>query len=740
MPSVRTLFHALREFGPRAAVLRALHEAERRTGVMSRRLARVRGWERWTLDECCPGATPRAMMDAAREGRRPFFVGGDRGGPFDRALREMLGPDGVRAAGEEADAVLDGVIPFFGALRVDTGFPPDWWRDAVSGNRLDPARDWTRMGFYGRDFGDLKFVLEPSRFLFVYPLVRAYRLSGDDRYAEGFWRALESWRLASPPMRGPLWVCGQETALRMLSWMFGMHAFLDAPSTTPERIGMLAGMVAAHGWRVEQTLEYARSQRNNHLLSEAAGLWTAGALFPEMRHAERWRSVGAAMMLEGVADQFREDGAYAQHSFNYQRLALSLCAWMIRLGALHGQAWPPEFRDRVAASLRLMAAFVEPGSGRMPNYGSNDGAHVLPLSGCGYHDFRPELQLVARVLDLPPPFPPGPWDEVSLWLLGPDALAAGPARPAAVAPEREPPPAATGYLRLGSGTSWGLVRCARYDRRPARADQLHLDLWWRGVNVVRGPGSYLYAGEPPWDNGLAGTAVHNTVAVDRKDQMQRAGRFLWLTRAQGTTHALRAGEADGWDRFEGGHDGYREAGVSHRRAVLRLGDDGWLVVDDLLGEGVHHGSLHWLLPDVPFSADPEAPGTTVFETPAGPMRWTIVSSAPARVYRVRAGVPDVPPLAPVAAALAQLRGWESPTYGELRPAVSLVCDARAPLPLRFVSLVAYGDARCVSLQAVSESVFQAADGTRTRIILPPPGTADPGRLLDGGVYPQRGFV
>jgi hypothetical protein len=41
----------------------------------------------------------------------------------------------------------------------------------------------------------------------------------------------------------------------------------------------------------------------------------------------------------------------------------------------------------------------------------------------------------------------------------------------------------------------------------------------------------------------------------------------------------------------------------------------------------------------------------------------------------------------------QLLGWESPTYGELRPAVSLVYQTHARLPVRFVTVV-LTDQRC----------------------------------------------
>jgi hypothetical protein len=136
------------------------------------------------------------------------------------------------------------------------------------------------MRFASDDYGDLKFILEPSRFLFVYPLARAYAISDKEQFAEAFWKAVEDWARSSPPMSGPLWICGQESSLRILALSFGLYAFLHSPATTPRRVELLLSMIAAHAWRTEQTVGYARSQRSNHLFSEAVGLLTVGILYP----------------------------------------------------------------------------------------------------------------------------------------------------------------------------------------------------------------------------------------------------------------------------------------------------------------------------------------------------------------------------------------------------------------------------------------------------------------------------
>src|SRR5258708_37406955 len=145
----------------------------------------------------------------------------------------------------------------FGRLSFACEFPPKWSQNTATGQSVSPDRPWTKMRFASDDYGDLKFILEPSRFLFVYPLARAYAISGDERFPEAFWRAIESWASTSPLMSGPLWICGQESSLRILAWSFALYAFLHSAATTPQRVALLLSMIAAHACRCSQTMEYA---------------------------------------------------------------------------------------------------------------------------------------------------------------------------------------------------------------------------------------------------------------------------------------------------------------------------------------------------------------------------------------------------------------------------------------------------------------------------------------------------
>src|ERR1700678_2984863 len=234
-----------------------------------------------------------------------------------------------------------------------------------------------------------------------------------------------------------------------------------------------------------------------------------------------------------------------------------------------------------------------------------------------------------------------------------------------------------------------MIRAGRYARRPFHADQLHVDLWWQGINLARDAGTYLYNGPPPWNNGLAGTSVHNTVMVDHRDQMRRAGRFLWVDWAQASGRSYSTSCQARADRFEGEHDGYKHFGVKHRRGVHWLAGAGWLIIDDVEGTGVHDAHLHWLMADVPYEVS-DSPFQVVFTSGQSRVRCNIRSSSTGSGAIIRAGAEVVGNLKN---ADTQLLGWESPTYGDLQPAVSLVYETRSQLPVRFVTAI-LTDERC----------------------------------------------
>jgi len=531
---------------------------------------------------------------------------------------------------------------------------------------------------FSSETGDLKFIWEPGRFASAYTLARAYWVSGNDTYAETFWQLLESWAKANPPNQGAQWRCGQETALRLMAWCFTFYAFANSPATTPDRLALLVGIMAAQADRVAGDHAYAHLQKNNHAISEGMGLWTVGILFPELKMAEKWREAGRKILEEEARRQIYDDGAYIQHATNYHRLMLHDYLWAIRLGELNGYELSPVLRDRVRQAGEFLYQLQDEATGHVPNYGSNDGALILPLNGCDYKDFRPVLGSIHYLFNRTRLYQPGPWDEDLVWFFGPEALE----QERTVVAKRSLQAPIGGYYTLRGKNSWGMIRCATFRDRPSQADILHLDIWRNGVNVACDPGTYFYYAEPPWDNALVSTLVHNTVSVDGLDQMMRGPRFLWLTWPKSQVSHHVASPRVLLEYFEGAHYGYNRLPqpVTHRRAVLKVDEDIWIIVDDLTGRGEHNFRLHWLLADLPFVVDAEQ-RRVVLTTGKDKYGLSLHTCLPDETipvqFDVLRGTKDSAP-----------RGWQSAYYGVCQPALSVGLGLRVATPCRLVSVFA----------------------------------------------------
>jgi len=178
-----------------------------------------------------------------------------------------------------------------------------------------------------------------------------------------------------------------------------------------------------------------------------------------------------------------------------------------------------------------------------------------------------------------------------------------------------------------------------------------MDLWISGQNFACDAGTYLYSGQGLWRNGLAHTSVHNTVTVDGNDQMKMVSRFTWTNWSRG--NVVQQNER----LWQGAHDGYKP--VSHRRTVMALEEDRWLVLDHLHGKQNHHYALHWLLNDIRYEQQEKL----------------ILLSLDAMKYKVELGLMDGnSTFSVVRGDPNSTRGWRSRYYGDKEPAISLLLE------------------------------------------------------------------
>ncbi|MFZ5857966.1 MAG: alginate lyase family protein [Chloroflexota bacterium] len=675
---LRALFSLYQRFGFRWLLFRAGYALRMRLGILRAQFP-VYEWDdrplKFWLKPDVPSA-PEEYLAWRKQHAPKFFFDALPSLPNNPSWNPQLAVD-------EAEKILAGELRYFEHTPYQIGFPPDWHLDPRTGIRVDATKHWSQIPDYGAY--DIKFIWEASRFSQVYALMRAYVFHKDERYPAAFWTLVEDWARNNPPQRGPNWKCGQETSLRLLAWTFGLYAFADAPSSTPTRRAHLTQLIAAQAERVHRNIDFAVSTRGNHAMSEGFGLWLAGTLFPELKHAETYRSLGREILEREAARHIFADGAYSMYSLNYHRFILHVYFLAMRLGELNDARFSDALYRSISRSLDFFAQLIQPESGEMPVYGSNDGALVCPLDSCDFTDYRPTLQMGWVLIHGERLFEAGAWDESIFWLWGgrmnsPLHLQSRPSSAGQSAKADFAGVGATssrlfpdGGLHILRGqSSAAFIRCVDYRERPSHADQLHVDLWMRGQNIAIDAGTFLYNGQGLWQNGLARTSVHNTVTVDGSDQMLWFSRFTWGEWARG--RVLKHDER----LWQGEHDGYARFGVNHTRSVISLDDDRWLIVDRLVGARPHRFSLQWLLNDFPIV------GRNAIPTHVHESNWTTTGkesnsfhlSHRTEKFQIRMGLLEGQSnFSLVRGDENSTRGWRSRYYGQKEPALSVRLDA-----------------------------------------------------------------
>lgn len=473
----------------------------------------------------------------------------------------------------------------------------DWLTNPSNGYRYDATQHWTDIADLSPTAGDIKYVWEKSRFAFLYLLIRHDFWHKEDM-SETVLAEIDSWIAANPINCGPNWRCSQEIALRVLNWTFALHYYKNTPALTEERLGRILHLIYWQVRHVEANIDFSRiAVRNNHAITETLTLYLVGLMYPFFPESARWKTRGKKWFEEEIAYQIYEDGTFLQFSMNYHRVVVQLLTWGLQLAHLNGERFAEVVYERAQKSLDFLRACQDSETGWLPNYGNNDGALFFPLSGAHYRDYRPQLSALAAVLaaDNTPTvqnFSDVASEQEDCFWYG-------------LKVEREDDDENTpvlktlsfsdaGYYLLRDADTLTFVRCGAYKDRPFQADNLHLDVWVKGENILRDAGSYLYNTDEQWTRYFAGTASHNTVMLHTYDQMRKGPRFIWydwIQEAQG-----------GWQKafenasetaiFEGYIRAFAQAGaaICHRRRVTKAA-----------------GQYHWTVEDWLENAPPDLP-------------------------------------------------------------------------------------------------------------------------------------
>ena len=478
----------------------------------------------------------------------------------------------------EVNRIKQGEIPFFDKLWLDLGIDYDWVTNPQSGFRYDIKQHWTQVNDFSKEQGDIKYVWEKSRFLHLYRVIRYDRYSGEDQ-AVFVLSEIISWIDANPINCGPNYKCSQEIVIRILNWLYFLNYYREHAALTSDIYRKVMHALYWQMHHVYQNIDFSRKAvRNNHTLTEALGLCLVGTLLPGLPNASTWASKGQEWFEEALSYQVYSDGTYLQYSMNYHRVVIQLLTWAIILGEINKISWGDVVYDRAKKSLDFLISQIQ-SNGHLPNYGANDGAIFFPLSDSEFRDYRPHLDALNFALSGNRLFKCEQSKEMLCWLGGKE-----------LSLDLHQPTFSTfefkqgGYYGFRDQESFTFIRCGSHPFRPSQADNLHLDLWSNGQNILRDAGSYQYNTENDLVRYFNGSASHNTVMVNGMDQMEKGPRFIWLNWSQAVDATMD--ETEEYWIFEGTIHAFKHLAdrVYHRRKVIKYKNKlRWKIEDQ-----IHH--------------------------------------------------------------------------------------------------------------------------------------------------------
>lgn len=305
----------------------------------------------------------------------------------------------------------------------------------------------------------------------------------------------------------------------------------------------------------------------NHGFAEAAGLVSIAVNFPELAPAAAWKETALTRLKNLMTSAVDADGVELENSPFYHYYVLGFAYDISHWARTYAVPVSSTFDDAMRSMLRYSTLIVQP-NGQLPLLGSTVEYGVENLDETAFDALAGE----------------NPTFE---WVLSRGAHGTPPedAERAVVFPV-----SGQSILRSGFGTGPGDFAeqsQVTFNVGPWRSNHSHLDvlginLFARGDTLLCDSGLYTYTPGADADY-FTGTRAHNTVVVDGRDQSPT-----------GSIGSGVVSLGSDWESYSGWHGLY--AGVTHRRSVLLLGQEGLLVVDALEADAGHDFAQTWHLP------------------------------------------------------------------------------------------------------------------------------------------------
>lgn len=499
-----------------------------------------------------------------------------------KLLLSRLDPDhpgilNIMARGAADTAASNDLLRYF-RERESVNHPVERTRDVVvpgslpSENDLEAADNALRHIFIGQgayppffagediDWGlrpvpDNEWVWQFNRMSFWNSMGRAYRHTGDEKYAGGWVYQLTDWVRKNPNDSDHRYAWRSiEAGIRGHSWTGHYQMFIDSPHFTPEVLLIFLNSLYDHASYLYKTY----SKGSNWGLMEAEGMAFIAITFPEFAEAEMWRNEAFRRLSEEINIQVHPDGHQKELAMGYH---LGCIAWFMRtydLAAMNGMehVFPGTYIKSVERMCDVPMKLCHP-DGTNPQFG--DAWAGRP----GQHRSR-FLQWAGR------------FERNDFLFLATGGL-------------KGLKPTETAFALKDSGlysmrSGWDrdavclVLKCGPDGGWHSQPDNGTFELSAGGRTLMPDSGCYIYSGDPENRAWFRQTRVHQTITLNGENSVYAPKLLLWQPDGD---HEILIVENAGYP------------GLIHRRALFFIDRKYFVIVDEAYGSAIGEINLHF---------------------------------------------------------------------------------------------------------------------------------------------------
>lgn len=384
------------------------------------------------------------------------------------------------------------------------------------------------------DIGDIRTNWELNRHFQFSALAKSYYVTGDKSYYEKLKELFMDWNEHNAFLRGVEWTSAMEVAIRVNSWVF-TYCFLKKAFDKYGEMDMEFLEQLSHGILAMTdyiTKHYSRfSSANNHLIVEAYAIGVAGIFFDY----KEWITLSIKILTEEIGRQNEKDGVNREMSLHYQSFVMEAYGTLILFMRQNRVEVPSSWQQY----LEPMSEFLADCCGNYGEtivFGDNDEGKILDLDGRDFNHYQYVLQLMSCV-----------WKEKYTdmeevhenlyWLVGKQGIHRAKEKSKYVKAKAKCYQQG-GYTLLRSNDERILIGMDHADlgfgsiAAHGHADALSFQLYLDGEPIFTDAGTFNYHITPADRDLYRSSTFHNTVTVNKMNQSEMLGPFLWGKRAE----------------------------------------------------------------------------------------------------------------------------------------------------------------------------------------------------------------